>query len=102
MPADPKAELLRQIRTIRSRLDPDVLAKAEEVARRMQPGARPPAPPPEMEPYDKETARQAVMLFLQSRSDNGLLAARIMEAMKQPGQAAQAYEKGAAMARRKG
>lgn len=92
MPTDPKAELLRQIRTIRARLDPEVLARAEQVARRVQPGSKPMAAPA-TEPYDKDAARNAVMLFLQSRQDGGRFATRVMEALKQPEQAAQAYGK---------
>ena len=106
MPTDPKAELLRQIRTIRSRLDPEVLAKAEAVAQAMQPGARRQAPEPvtepATEPYDKEAARKAVLLFLQSRHDGGKFAATVMERMKQPEQAAKAYGRGAGLGRRKG
>ncbi|MFM2044811.1 MAG: hypothetical protein RLY86_3387 [Pseudomonadota bacterium] len=101
MPADPKAELLRQIRTIRARLDPNVLAKAERAAQATQPGGQGPgADPgadPGVEPYDKEAARNAVMLFLQSRHDGGRFATQVMEKLKQPEAAAKAYGRGAGM-----
>lgn len=107
MPADPKADLLNQIRTIRARLDPDVLARAEvaaaeQMAQAMKPGGKGSQPPqPETEPYDKETAREAVMLFLQSRHDGGKFATKVMEAMKQPERAVKAYGKTAGVVGRK-
>lgn len=101
MPADARTELLRQIRTIRQRIDPDVLSQAAAAAQttpmaraagmvggagRTQPDAG-----PDMVPYDKEAARDAVMQFLQARGDRGRFALQLMERLKQAEQARDAY-----------
>ncbi|WP_044562411.1 hypothetical protein [Azospirillum sp. B4] len=87
--ADPRDELLRQIRAIRKRIDPDVLERAAAAAERVQ-AARPPAPPVD-EPFDRQAARELVMSFLQSRHDGGRFAMKLMEEMKKPEAAAKAY-----------
>lgn len=95
--ADPRDELLRQIRAIRQRIDPAVLKRASEAALGAQAGGtqtggtqagtrtKPPAEPsPLIEPYDKEAARTVVQTFLQSRHDGGQFAMRLMAALKKP------------------
>ncbi|QJE73114.1 hypothetical protein HHL28_08490 [Aerophototrophica crusticola] len=95
MPADAKTTLLRQIRDLRAGIDPAVLKRAEEAARNTPvaraAGVKPAAPPPDMEPYDKQAARDAVMQFLHARNDRGQFAQRLMDMMKKGDQAAQAY-----------
>lgn len=95
MPADAKTTLLRQIRALRAEIDPAVLKRAEAAARNTPvaraAGAQPAPPAPDMVPYDKQAARDAVMQFLQSRNDWGQFAQRLMDMMKKGDQAAQAY-----------
>lgn len=95
MPADAKTTLLRQIRTLRAGIDPAVLKRAEAAARNTPvaraAGVKAAPPPPDMVPYDKDAARDAVMRFLQSRNDRGQFAQRLMDMMKKGDQAAQAY-----------
>ncbi|MBB6254595.1 hypothetical protein [Nitrospirillum iridis] len=86
--ADPRDELLRQIRAIRRRIDPDVLERAAAAAERVQAG-----PPPAEEPFDRQAAREVVMNFLQARHDGGRFAMKLMEEMKKPAAAAKAYDK---------
>ncbi|MFC7332950.1 hypothetical protein [Rhodocista pekingensis] len=100
MPPDPKADLLRQMRDLRRRIDPAVLEKAAGAARTLETARtapRAPGPaaqdPAAAEPYDKQAARQAVMLFLQGRADNGQFARRLMDALQKPEEAAKAYRK---------
>ena len=88
MTSDAKAELLRQIRAIRRRIDPDVLARAQKAAEAAE-AAR--TLPPDHVPYDKEAARQVVAAFLQARNDGGRFAMTLMENMKKPEAAARAY-----------
>lgn len=88
MPPDPKTELLRQIRTIRRRIDPDVLARAEQAAQAAD-AAR--TLPPDQVPYDKQAARDVVSAFLQARNDGGKFAMALMENMKKPETATKAY-----------
>lgn len=92
MPPDPKADLLRQMRDLRRRIDPAVLERAAGAARVLE-AARPASGPTADEPYDKQAARQAVMLFLQGRADNGQFARRLMDALQKPEEAAKAYRK---------
>lgn len=82
--ADPRDELLRQIRAIRQRIDPAVLKRASEAALGAQAGAGAGARPKPVaaEPYDKEAARTVVQNFLQSRHDGGQFAMRLMAALK--------------------
>lgn len=89
MSADAKTELLRQIRTIRQRIDPAVLARAERAAQTAE-AAR--TLPPDQVPYDKEAAREAVTAFLRGRNDGGQFAQKLMENLKKPESAARAYE----------
>ncbi|ASG22653.1 hypothetical protein [Nitrospirillum viridazoti] len=94
--ADPRDELLRQIRAIRRRIDPDVLEKAAAAAERMQTARSAPTGPPPAEespdvPFDRQAARDVVMTFLQSRHDGGRFAMKLMEEMKKPEAAAKAY-----------
>ncbi|MDG3443954.1 hypothetical protein [Nitrospirillum amazonense] len=100
--ADPRDELLRQIRAIRRRIDPDVLEKAAAAAERMQ-TARAAAPAEESSdvPFDRQAARDVVMTFLQSRHDGGRFAMKLMEEMKKPEAAAKAYGRAAAKPIRK-
>ncbi|KPF86484.1 hypothetical protein IP70_09495 [alpha proteobacterium AAP38] len=88
MSSDAKAELLRQIRTIRRRIDPDVLARAQKAAEAAD-AAR--TLPPDQVPYDKDAARDVVASFLQSRNDGGRFAMALMENLKKPEAAAKAY-----------
>ena len=91
--ADPRAELLRQMREIRARLDPDLLDRAARAAEAAQSAkAQPRKPPPATVPFDKEAARAAVMSFLQGRHDGGRFAQKLMEAMRRPEEAARSYE----------
>jgi len=107
MPQDPKAELLRQIRTLRRRIDPAVLAKAEQAAQAAE-SAREQAQAIKQKaaalleaertgqvPYDKEAARAAVMQFLQAKHDGGRFATKLMEELKRPDEAASAYGRAA-------
>lgn len=82
--ADPRDELLRQIRAIRQRIDPAVLKRASEAALGAQAGARAGGPPPTVQPYDKAAARAVVQNFLQTRHDGGQFAMRLMAALKKP------------------
>jgi len=88
MSADPKAELLRQMRAIRRRIDPDVLERAEKAAQAAE-VAR--TLPPDHVPYDKEAARDVVTAFLRGRNDGGKFAMKLMENLKKPEVAAKAY-----------
>lgn len=88
MTTDPKSELLRQIRAIRRRIDPDVLAKAERAAQAAE-AAR--TLPPDQVPYDKEAARDVVSAFLRARNDGGKFAMALMENLKKPEAASKAY-----------
>lgn len=91
MSKDPKAELLQQIRTIRRRIDPAVLARAEAAAQAVE-SARADAQAPSTEvPYDKEAAREAVTAFLRGRNDGGRFAMQLMENLQKPDAAAKAY-----------
>lgn len=90
MTADAKSELLRQIRAIRRRIDPDVLAKAERAAQAAE-AAR--TLPPDQVPYDKDAAREVVATFLRSRNDGGRFAMALMENLRKPDAAAKAYAK---------
>ncbi|MEE3623844.1 hypothetical protein UCD39_07550 [Nitrospirillum sp. BR 11752] len=97
--ADPRDELLRQIRAIRRRIDPQVLEKAAAAAERMQMARAAPAASgggsgaeaPSDIPFDRQAARDVVMTFLQSRHDGGRFAMKLMEEMKKPEAAAKAY-----------
>ncbi len=69
---DPRDELLRRIRAIRSGLDRDVvrrldLAKEGKV------------------PYDRDTAREAVRQFLAVKQDGGKFKAKLLDALKKGG-----------------
>ena len=88
MSKDPKDELLRQIRAIRRRIDPDVLARAQKAAEAVE-AAR--TTPPDHVPYDKAAARDVVSAFLRSRNDGGRFATALMENLKKPEVAAKAY-----------
>lgn len=88
MSKDPKDELLRQIRAIRRRIDPDVLARAQKAAEAVE-AAR--TLPPDHVPYDKEAARDVVSAFLRSRNDGGRFATALMENLKKPEVATKAY-----------
>ncbi len=107
MPSDPRDELLRQIRSIRRRVDPDVLtraaaaasttdaAKAAGVAPAAGPGTGPNTGPNTGEVrLDMSWAKQAVELFLRSRNDGGRFAMQLMERMRRPEEAAKAYRDG--------
>ncbi|MDZ5648310.1 hypothetical protein [Nitrospirillum sp. BR 11828] len=100
--ADPRDELLRQIRAIRRRIDPQVLEKAAAAAERIQTArgasaasgggaSGAPAEAPADIPFDRQAARDVVMTFLQSRHDGGRFAMKLMEEMKKPEAAAKAY-----------
>ncbi|MFV3128436.1 hypothetical protein [Niveispirillum sp. KHB5.9] len=88
MTTDAKAELLRQIRTIRRRIDPDVLARAQKAAEAAE-AAR--TLPPDQVPYDKDAAREVVAAFLRSRNDGGRFAMTLMENLRKPEEATKAY-----------
>lgn len=89
---------MRQIREIRGRIDPRVLARAERAAEAAQAGpsgqpARPGPRPVATEPYDKAAAREAVELFLQRRADQGRFASDLMDRLKKPDEAVAAYRR---------
>jgi hypothetical protein len=88
---DTKALLLRQIRALRQRIDPTVLAQAERAAQANRPTERRAQPEESLIPYDKEAARAAIAAFLQARGDGGRFAIRLMEEMRKPDAAAKAY-----------
>ncbi|MFD2207174.1 hypothetical protein [Kiloniella antarctica] len=71
---DIKEEVLKSLKTIRDKLDPDVL---KEIELRMKGQV----------PYDKESAHKAVELFLQGRHDQGAFAEKIIKALKNKGEA---------------
>lgn len=77
--SDPKRDVLRQIAELRRRMSPEVL---ERLRRATLPIA--PAPRPAAEPYDKETAREAVKQFLASRRDGGRFRQTLVEALRRP------------------
>ena len=92
---DLRQKLMRQIREIRGRIDPRVLARAQLAAEAVQ-GAPPGKAAPRAvntEPYDKASAREAVQLFLQRRADQGRFAMDLMDRMKKPEEAAAAYRR---------
>jgi hypothetical protein len=96
MALDPREQLRVQIRTLRARIDPDVLARAEQAAQAADAArtAKASAGPVSL-PFDKDNARTAVQMFLQSRNDGGAFASkvmRMMEAAPKPEQAAKAYQ----------
>lgn len=94
---DLRNKLMRQIREIRGRIDPSVLARAERAAEAVQAGqkapSRPGPRPVATEPYDKASAREAVELFLQRRADQGRFASDLMDRLKKPDEAAAAYRR---------
>lgn len=105
MPPDPREELLRQIRSIRRRVDPDVLTRAAAAASTteaakaagVRPGQAgqgavgPGAVGPGDVRLDMSGARQAVEMFLRSRNDGGRFALQLMERMRRPDEVARAY-----------
>lgn len=92
---DLRQKLMRQIREIRGRIDPRVLARAQLAAEAVQGGPPGKAGPRVVntEPYDKASAREAVQLFLQRRADQGRFAMDLMDRMKKPEEAAAAYRR---------
>ena len=66
---DIKKEVLKNLKSIRDKLGPDVL---KEIELRMNGQV----------PYDKESARKTVELFLQGRHDQGVFAEKILKALK--------------------
>lgn len=71
----PHLELMSLYRTVRGRIDPDVLARAQSRA------LAPVSAEGGTVPFDKESARKAVALFLQSRPD-GAMAKQVMERLR--------------------
>ncbi len=70
---DLRRQLLRQMEAIRQRLDPKVLDRARWAAFGKV-------------PYDRDEARQAVSLFLDSRDDGGAFRAKLEAALRQEGE----------------
>lgn len=70
---DLRRQLLRQMEAIRQRLDPKVLDRARWAAFGKV-------------PYDRDEARQAVSLFLDSRDDGGAFRAKLEDALRQEGE----------------
>ncbi len=66
---DIKAKVLKDLRTLRGKLDPEVL---KEVELRMNGQV----------PYDKKSARKTVELFLHSKHDQGAFAEKVLEELK--------------------
>lgn len=95
MPSDPRDELLRQIRSIRRRVDPDVLTRAAAAASTTDAArAAGVAPDTGVVRLDMSWAKQAVEMFLRSRNDGGRFAIQLMERMRRPEEAAKAYQDG--------
>ncbi len=97
-PADPRAELLRQMAALRERIGPDVLKKgAEAIQAKSEPKAAPTPPPtpgkkplapwlkPGEVPFDRENAAEGVRKFLESRQDGGSFLRRLTAALKRSG-----------------
>ena len=70
---DRRRQLLRQMEAIRQRLDPKVLDRARWAAFGKV-------------PYDRDEARQAVSLFLDSRDDGGVFRAKLEDALRKEGE----------------
>ncbi|MCW2247313.1 hypothetical protein M2352_002904 [Azospirillum fermentarium] len=70
---DLRRQLLRQMEAIRQRLDPKVLDRARWAAFGKV-------------PYDRDEARQAVSLFLDSRDDGGVFRAKLEDALRKEGE----------------
>lgn len=87
--ADVRKQVLAQITALRSKIDPQVLARAQKAAEQAQA-----APPPSAarggaaaggaEPYDKQAAQEAVRLFLARKHDGGRFKAKLVDALKSP------------------
>lgn len=66
---DIKEQVLKDLKAIRDKLGPDVL---KEIELRMNGQV----------PYDKESARKTVELFLQGRHDQGAFAEKVLKALE--------------------
>ncbi|WP_419901675.1 hypothetical protein [Kiloniella sp.] len=66
---DIKEQVLKDLKSIRDKLGPEVL---KEIELRMNGQV----------PYDKESARKTVELFLQGRHDQGAFAEKVLNALK--------------------
>ncbi|WP_417428996.1 hypothetical protein [Kiloniella sp.] len=66
---DIKEKVLNDLRSLRGKLDPKIL---KEVELRMNGQV----------PYDKESARKTVELFLHARHDQGAFAEKVLKALK--------------------
>jgi len=76
--ADLREQLVALIGAVRSRLDPDTLEAAEGFARAAQ------AEGQGKVLYDRETAREAVRLFLATKQGDPRFKAKLAEALKRP------------------
>lgn len=103
MATDPRDDLVKQIRSIRRRINPDVLTQAAAAASTTDAakavGVEPePAPAARAKAseikLDMSWAKQAVELFLRSRNDGGRFAMQLMEKMRSPEEVARAYSGG--------
>lgn len=79
---DPREQLLRQMRAIRERIDPAILARAADAATRVRDEQNAQAGAGDRVPYDKQAAQAVVETFLRSRHDGGQFALRLMAALK--------------------
>lgn len=70
--SDVRKELLRQIRLVRSQLDPKAV-RALELAKEGR------------VPYDRDNAHEAVRRFLADRQDGGQFRRRLLQALRQRG-----------------
>ncbi|KKJ77459.1 hypothetical protein WH95_07095 [Kiloniella litopenaei] len=70
---DIKEKVLNDLRSLRGKLDPKIL---KEVELRMNGQV----------PYDKESARKTVELFLHARHDQGAFAEKVLNALKEKDQ----------------
>lgn len=97
-PADPRAELLRQMAELRERIGPEVLKKgAAAIQAKGETKAEPPRQPitgekplapwlkPGEVPFDRENAAEGVRKFLESRQDGGSFLRRLTAALKRSG-----------------
>lgn len=79
------ADLKALIRQERARIDPQVLERAAQAAKKQQPGAKQAAPATKNTgtvPYDSKTAKEAIALFLEHHSDASGFQKRLLERLK--------------------
>lgn len=80
MSSSAKAQLLRQIRDLRSRLDPRVMDRVQDTVVKAQFGEGPKASnDPGSVPYDRDQAAEAVARFLADKDDDGAFRRQLLD-----------------------